>query len=496
VRRLLTAGAVAALLPSLLLAGCSDDDPVRSGSLGSDDTASAPTMNASPVDPPTDDPTADLDLALSKPREDVNYPDVGDPGVDALHYDLALGWSPDTDTLDATETLTFRSTEKADSFQLDFSEVLEIDLLTVDGKNANFRQDGKNLVVRTPVKKNRRYELVVDYSGTPEPVDVPVQRSDFSQTGFTITGDHEVWTMQEPWGAYSWYPVNDHPSDKALYDFTLSVPAPWMGIANGDLLSKDEQDGLTVTRWHLAEPAASYLTTLAFGDYKQTDLAGPDDLPIRIFTPKAEPGTLDGPSTAPDAVEWLEQYLGPFPFDTLGILVVDSNSGMETQTMITLGDTDYTLSKAVVVHEIAHQWYGDTVTPDDWRDLWMNEGMAMYLQAMWEADQSGKPLDLTMDEWARDDQDMREFAGPPGDYDVDKWGDNNVYYSAALMWHELRKRLGDDRFFDAIRAWPESQENHSSNQEALVRFFEERTGEDLSSLFDAWLLSEDTPPRA
>jgi len=487
--------AVAAL--ALLASGCSgDDDDLRTGGAGSGGSSSPPTSSASPATPDGGSTKPDLDLAVSEPREDTNYPEVGDPGVDALHYDLALSWTPDTDTLDARETLTFRSTETDDSFQLDFGEPLEVSSVTSRGKDVDFAHQGKDLVVRMPVKKDRRYKVVIEYSGTPEPVDVPVQRSDFNQTGFTITDDHEVWTMQEPWGAHSWYAVNDHPSDKAFYDFTLSVPAPWMGIANGDLLSKEEQDGQTVTRWHLAEPAASYLTTLAFGDYKQTDLTGPRGMPIRIFTPSDEPGTIDGPNLAPAALEWLEKYLGPYPFDTFGIVVVPSNSGMETQTMVTLGNTSYTLSRPVVVHEIAHQWYGDTVTPADWRDLWMNEGMAMYLQAMWESEQSGRPLDITMDEWARSDNELRQYAGPPGDYDPDKWGDDNVYYSAALMWHELRQRVGDDRFFEAVRGWPASQENRSADRETMEQFFEDSTGEELSDFFDDWLLGERTPSRS
>ena len=490
---------IAVAAAALVLAGCSDDDPIRSGSMGSadDPTPSEPSATPEQVEPPSrgDVPSADPNLALSEPREDTLYPEVGDPGVDALHYDLALGWSPGTDTLDATETLTFRSTETDESFQLDFSEVLEIESLTVDGADVGFEQQGKDLVIQAPVREDQRYELVIDYSGTPEPVDVPTQRSDFGETGFTITDDHEVWTMQEPWGAYSWYAVNDHPSDKALYDFTLSVPAPWMGVANGDLVSTEEQDGLTVTRWHLAEPAASYLSTLAFGDYEQTELSGPRDIPIRIFTPRDTPEAAEGPSTAPQAMEWLEQYIGPYPFDTFGILVVDSQSGMETQTMVTLGNSDYALSAPVVVHELAHQWYGDTVTPDDWRDVWMNEGMAMYLQGMWEAERAGITIDQQMDEWAEFEDSEREFAGPPADYDLDKWGSGNIYYGPALMWHELRQQIGDERFFDVIRAWPESQENRSSNRETLYRFFEERTGEELSEFFDAWLLGEQTPPR-
>ena len=96
------------------------------------------------------------------------------------------------------------------------------------------------------------------------------------------------------------------------------------------------------------------------------------------------------------------------------------------------------------MHELAHQWYGDTVTPDDWRDVWMNEGMAMYLQGMWEAEQAGITIDQQMDEWAKFEDGEREFAGPPADYDLDKFGSGNIYYGPALMWHELRQQIGDE----------------------------------------------------
>src|SRR5690606_396723 len=109
---------------------------------------------------------------------------------------------------------------------------------------------------------------------------------------------------------------------------------------------------------------------------------------------------------------WLEQHLGPYPFDSFGIVVVDGESGMETQTMVTLGDTEYSLSAAVVVHEAAHQWYGDTVTPADWSDVWMNEGMAMYLQGMWEAEQAGRPVTDVLDTWATYEKQLRRTSGP------------------------------------------------------------------------------------
>ena len=138
--------------------------------------------------------------------------------------------------------------------------------------------------------------------------------------------------MQEPYGAYTWYPVNDQPADKALYDFTISAPAPWVGIANGALTDRTEEDGRTVTTWHADEPMSSYLTTVAIGDYDLEEQQTASGTPISLWVPKDKPRRRAKVRFAREALEWVEGKLGPYPFSTAGVLVTDSQSGMETQT--------------------------------------------------------------------------------------------------------------------------------------------------------------------
>ncbi len=482
---------------ALLLAGCGTDG-VKMGEGGTEPSSSAPS------EPKTSEPTeavdpapVDLDLAVNETREDSVYPEIGDPGVDALHYDLTLDWDPESDTLTGQEVLTFRAAETADRFQLDFGEPLETTEVTLDGKPVEVSHDGKDLVVSAPVKQDQRYELAISYSGTPEPVEGPTTRSDLTTVGFHIDPDHETWTISEPRGSFTWYAVNDQPADKAFYDFTLTVASPWVGIANGEQTSSNDDGDTVTTTYHLAEPAASYLVTLAFGDYDKTEAETETGTPLTYWIPKSDPQWLAGPSTAPEAIAWLEEYLGPYPFDTGGILVVDSESGMETQTMITLGDTEYSTSPAVVVHEFAHQWYGDQVTPNDWRDVWMNEGMAMYLQLIWESEQGGVTIADTIDDYAPYEAEERATAGPPGDYNPGMFGSSNIYLSPAFMWHELRLEVDDDdEFFSIVRGWPESQDNKSSDREALYAYWEKETGLELSEFFDDWILGTTTPERS
>jgi aminopeptidase N len=486
---------VALAAGTLLLTGCGATLPAVKGEVvtGGPPPTTTATPEAAGDLPDADDPA--YDVALSEPVEDSYYPDFGDPGVDALHYGLSLAWTPGSRTLEGVATVVLRATADAGSFQLDLGAALEVSGVRVDGAEVEADHDGDDLVVAAPVVADERYVVEVRYAGTPEPVDAPTTRGDFSTSGFTITPSGEAWTMQEPYGAHTWYPVNDQPADKALYDFTLSVPSPWVGVANGELTSRADEAGTTTTQWHLAEPAASYLTTVAFGDYADSSNTSSGGTEISYWVPSDSPQLAGALERAADGLDWLEEILGPYPFDSLGFLLVDSQSGMETQTMITLGVTDYTLSEPVLVHEMAHHWYGDQVTPSDWRDVWMNEGMAMYLQWMWEAEDAGITIEEQLAGYADSEELAREESGPPAAYDPGEFGEGNIYFGPAFMWHELRERIGDDAFFRVVRDWPAARDNASSDRDDYWAWLEQETGEDLTSFFDAWLLGEETPPR-
>ena len=434
-----------------------------------------------------------LAAAVSLPREDSYYPDVGDPSVDSLHHALDLTWDPEQRLLTGTDVLTFRATADADEFQLDLGEPLRVESTTLDGADVDHVHDGKDLVVAAPVEKDEVYELEVTYAGTPEPVEAPTTRDDFTTLGWTITPEGEVWTMQEPFGAYTWYPVNDQPADKALYDFRIRVPAPWTGIANGELTATETVDGERVTTFHTDEPMSSYLTTIAIGDYRSEQQETSSGVPITLWVPKDKPHAVAKVRFAREALEWCEDKLGPYPFSTAGILVTDSQSGMETQTLITLGDNDYVLSEAVLVHEFVHQWYGDQTSPTDWRDVWMNEGMTMYLQAVFTDESGGNSLETTMADYAAADEFLREQSGPPGAYEPGTFGEGNIYYLPALMWHTLREDIGDDAFWAMVRAWPSVHDNANATREQYVDWVEETTGEELSEFFATWLDGAESP---
>ncbi len=506
-RRLRTAPGVALAASGLLaglLVGCSsgagDDvdlrpaEPASTSDGASQDAAGGDEAGTPRSAAPVTDPVEqDLDLAVSTPREDSVYPDVGDPRVDALLYDLDLTWDADARRLDATATITFRATRDAPRFQLDLGRGLTVGEPQLDGEPVRFSRRGKDLVVRAPLEADRRYELSLDYVGTPEPAPAPTTRGDFSTTGFTVTDTGEVWTMQEPYGAYTWYPVNDQPSDKALYDVTVHAPAPWTGISNGHLTGLDTADGVTTSSWQLTEPASSYLVTLAIGDYTHRSNTTESGLRVDYWTPRGMVQHLGRLETAAASVDWIEARLGPYPFDSLGLVVTDSMSAMETQTMLTLGNNDYVLSPPVIAHELVHQWYGDQVSPADWRDVWLNEGMTMLMQWIYEDDHDVAPLRNTLAAARNADQGLRDAYGPPGAYDARQFGGSNIYYCPALMWNELRVALGDEEFYRIARSWLADHDGTSVDRGQLFEHWESETGLELSAFFDAWILGRTTP---
>jgi aminopeptidase N len=477
--RRLAAGLV---LLGLAAAGC--------GSGSSDDVTPAPKVAGNA----TDTGTTAYDAALSEPREDTVYPAVGDPSVDALHYTLDLTWDDHAQRLTSTETVLFRATNTADHIQLDLARQLFVRQVWLDGKAVSFQHATKDLVVTGSVAADSRHVLQLTYSGTPEPVTAPTERPDFSTTGWTVADDGTVWTMQEPFGAYSWYAVNDQPSDKAFYDVTIHAPKGQVGVFNGELRSRTATGDQTVTRWRLPEPAASYLITIAIGRFTETKDTGPHGLPMSYWTPTGKPAILRKVRYAPEAVAYLEGLVGRFPFSSLGILVVPSISAMETQSMVTLGTSRYTLSRDVITHEIAHQWYGDIVTPNDWSDLWMNEGMATYLaEVNWTSDHSAQSQAEILRGFAERANWIRDMWGPPTAYHPESFGEGDVYFIPALMWDTIRQRLGDDEFWSLATRWLQTHRFTSQDRRALVAWWSEESGQDLTQVFDAWLVGERQP---
>jgi aminopeptidase N len=253
-----------------VLAGCTDGAGQPQSARGA---GTAPPASSSPSTAPLD--YGQWDAGRSTPVADPIYPKRGNSKVDVLHYGLELAWEPKTRTLTGTATLRVRPTTDATELSLDFMPYT-VDEVTVDGAAATGSVAGEKLTVPATVAKDRPVTLRVRYHGKPRTTPMPSDRDDVEPLGLTVTREGGLWTMQEPFGAFTWYPANDQPSDEAMYDLAVTVPAGWSAIASGTPIG---QQGTTF-RYRSADPVASYLTTLAVGHYRKETAKGPHGIPL------------------------------------------------------------------------------------------------------------------------------------------------------------------------------------------------------------------------
>ena len=425
----------------------------------------------------------------SRPVADPLYPRHGNPGLDVLHYGLDLSWADRA--LSGTATLRIRPTADAGTIRLDFKPYA-LDGVTVDGSAVQSVVEAEKLIVPAVLERDKPVTLTVRYHGEPSTTPMPSHRNDTEPLGLTVTDDGGAWTMQEPFGAFTWYPANDQPSDEALYDIAVTVPPGWTAIAGG---TPAGQSGTTF-RYRSTDPVAAYLQTLAIGRYRKVTGTGPHGLPLTYwYRPGVDEKLLPSLRKSPAYLSFLEQRFGPYPFPTGGIVLVDSASGMETQQMITMGGRISTVAnfEEDLLHEYAHQWFGDSVTPATWTDLWLNEGWAMYAQYLY--DQSvRKYSDALLESYLRErDTTLRARLGPPAHPRAANFAESNVYICPAAMLKELNDALGDRRFFALATAWVQTQRNTQQTRASFTAFVNRHTGQNFTGLLNAWLDSPTTP---
>ncbi|MBA2465067.1 MAG: M1 family metallopeptidase [Nocardioidaceae bacterium] len=429
-------------------------------------------------------------------EEDSYYPSKGDPRIDVRSYALDLSWRAADLTLSGTATLRVDAVEDAGSILLDLHKAMKVRSVSVGGVRVGYDHTGKDLSISMAATAGASYDIKVRYAGRPRTVDAPTSRLDSTGLGWNTTADGQVWTMQKPYGAYTWYPVNDVPSDKARYTVDLDVPEDWVGVSNGRLSDKDTRKGRTTTRFVNAAPMASHLLTVAIGPYQKHKQTGPHGLPLTYWVPKGAKELLKPLRRTPDALVWLEKRLGRYPFDRAGVIVTPGRSSVETQTLTTLARDNYRYGasdvREQVAHALVHQWYGASVTPGDWRDLWMSEGMATYLQAKFAVSRGWDTWKYWKREFTRNDQFWRDIYGPPGAYFANEFGQRNVHYGTALMLKRLKVRIGNKRFLTLMKAWPRQNAGSVRGRGNYISFVEART-HPLGAFWEEWLTSPDSP---
>ncbi|RKT54813.1 M1 family metallopeptidase [Saccharothrix australiensis] len=427
---------------------------------------------------------------------DPYYPRAGNAGYDVRHYSLGLQYDPATDVLTGRTVVNAVTTRDVSSVNFDFA----LPLLTarVNGRDVGFAQHGTELTVGTggDVPAGTDLSFVFTYSASPSRThaEVPVTRWKRTPDGALAVAAPSM----SPW----WYPANDHPSDKATYDVVITVPDGVEAISNGELVGTFPLgDGRTNWSWFSGKPQTTYATFLAIGQFDVR--RGYSDTGKQVVTAYSDALGTRGPAARAsvertrEVVRFLEGRFGYYPMAELGGVVSPYlSSTLETQTRPAYpawafqdGPNDY-----VVVHETAHQWFGNSVAVRQWKDIWLSEGFATYAQWLWsEAVGEGTAQDLA--DWT--------YRYYPADHEV--WDvavadptprylyGAAVHERGALALQALRAAIGDATFFALLRTWASTKEHGNAGTAEFVAMAEEITGRDLDDLFRTWVHSPGKP---
>jgi aminopeptidase N len=449
--------------------------------------------------PPTTATTTTMSTVTTTLAADAGSPGVGDPyfpglgngGYDVDHYRLQLTWLPDDGAIEGVTTITATATQDLSRFNLDLAG-LQVRSVTVDDRPAQVDHVERELEITParPLVAGDTFTAVVAYGGEPRPVG---DGTDIFEVGWQIDG-REAFVVSEPAGAATFFPVNDHPTDKATYTFEIRAPQDQVVAANG-VLSGTRELGLDkIWTYEARDLMASYLVQIAIGDYELVEEGTVGGVTIRhAFHRSVATAARDATARTAEMIDVLDDVLGPYPFETYGVVAVDEPLGfaLETQTLTIIG-TDVASSgreaDGILVHELAHQWVGDAVSPATWKDIWLNEGFATYLQWLWGERTGGPDVASRARRGLGPDLDL-----PPGDPGPEELFQRSVYDRGAMTLQALREAIGDDAFFTVLRTWIDDHSGGSASTPELVALAERVSGQQLDDLFAAWLYAPSLP---
>ncbi|MET7452561.1 M1 family metallopeptidase [Streptomyces sp. NPDC005574] len=435
---------------------------------------------------------------------DPVFPALGNDGYRVRAYHLDFAYDATTGLVEAVATLDVRTTQALTRFSLD-ALGLDIHSVTVGGRPAAFEQADEKLRITPgrPLPDGALVTVRVAYGADP--------RRALPHTGWVATPDGFA-VAGQPNSAHTVFPCNDHPRDKADFTFRVTVPAGLRGVASGLLVCTENLDGgRTAYTYRSRSPLATELVQITVGDYVVKDRQGPHGLPLRDVVPAARAAALE-PALAltPGQVEWLEARLGAYPFETYGLLPCNTDdpnafdfTGLETQTL-TLYKPNFLLQEekkigSHMMHELVHSYFGNSVSPATWADLWINEGHADFYGLLYRYERGwADSLGLTTmearmkDTYARGDQ-WRHDSGPVAAPDAVNLFDNQRYLGGVLVLYALREAVGEDVFHAVERAFLERHRGGAASTDDYIAVASEVSGRDQSGFLREWLYGTTTP---
>ena len=425
---------------------------------------------------------------------DAYWPLDGNGGIDVAAYRIKNTYDLDDQALRGTTRITLTATTDLSRFNLDF--LLRVSKAEVDGVAAKVDQTRHELTITpaTALAAGSRHTVTVKYAGRPG-------TKRYAGEANWLADDHEAVAMNEPHMAPWWFPANDHPIDKARFDISTTVPHGREVIANGKLVGKKKGRRATTWRWRADEPMASYLAFFAAGDFT-IQKGTSDGLPWVNAVSQRLPASQQKASLkllrrTPGVVRALSADLGPYPFSVTGGLTtgLPVYFALENQTRPTYPSVGSD-AVSLVVHEIAHQWFGDDVAVARWRDIWLNEGAATFMEWRYAEQHGAKSgadtLRARYDAIAGSDTFWQLSLSDPG---ADHIFDEPIYDRGAMTFQALRNRIGEERFWQLIRTWLDTKSGGNGTSEEFEALAAQVSGQDLSGFFTAWLRTPAKPAR-
>lgn len=425
---------------------------------------------------------------------DTYWPLDGNGGIDVASYVIDNDYDIARQALRGNTKISLTATSDLSAFNLDF--LLTVKKATVDGVAAKVDQTKHELTItpKAALAAGSKHTVVVKYAGRPG-------TKRYAGEENWLANDREAVAMNQPHMATWWFPANDHPSDKALFDISTTVDKGREVIANGKLVSKKKSKAGTTWRWRADEPMASYLAFFAAGDFtiqKGTTNGLPWVNAVSQQLPAGEEkASLKLLSRTPAVVKALSADLGPYPFSITGGLTtgLPVYFALENQTRPTYPSVGGG-NESLIVHELAHQWFGDSVAVARWRDIWLNEGAATFMEWRFAEQHGGRTAAATMladyDSVTASDSFWEIVVGDPG---ADNIFDNAIYERGGMTMQALRNRIGEDKFWQLLRTWLDTKEGGNGTSEEFEALAAQISGQDLTGFFTAWLRTPAKPAK-
>ena len=427
---------------------------------------------------------------------DAFFPSFGNDAIDVKQYDITLDVDPRTGQIVGNTALSIKALRRIGSFTLDL-HALAVSRVVVNGQLAGFSQASDKLTItpRLAIRAGGEIKVNVVYSGIPDPLLDPTAPDDGLFLGWFKYAD-ATYVVSEPVGASSFFPANDAPTDKAGFTFNITVPEGYTAAANGKFISSTPLSAKRRFKWEMREPMTTWLATIHVNKFQASLTRAPDGTPIRVYAPVSVPQShIDGYAAAGGMLTYFEQLIGRYPFASYGSVIVEDPIlyyALETQAMSTFPAGASPPDEGLVAHELAHQWFGNSVSVAHWEDLWIAEGSATYLETLWANRDNPSNFDRAM-------LDIHDYVvdsklGPAVVEKPSELFSDRTYYRGAAALYALRLKVGDSSFFNILRHFAQDNRGGNVTSQGFIDMAVRFSGDaSVRPLLEAWLYDEAVP---